>query len=481
LQRQARGGIFPKKALLLPAVLSYRSSLLVSLMAAAASCAGIDDRADGGARRDGFAGASGGWPDVGNSPEPEPCEAFGVIEITPRPADVLILLDRSGSMDTAFGSSSRYRALATELTDLVTTYQRHVRFGYIEMPGKSGCETQSPGCCASPPSVELALGNADTMAGAIAGAWPVGGNTPTASALLAARLYYLSLSDGIADRYVLLATDGVPSCTLSGLLGDGTSTFSQPCIDALTQVQALNTMGVKVMLLSVGQDAAASTAQTNCLDALARAGGGPISSDGPAYYSASDPDRLRQAVEQIFGGVTRPSCTLAMPPVEDPSLVDVFLDGQRIPHASGDGWHWDSSTSPPGIQITGVYCQRIQTFQVSASISANAVPRRGYNSECLDRGVLPRLAWSFARWLRCSSVEHVEVFALLAPRHRAKSTAPAESTSLGLPAAPADRPRPFPNRPSACQGARRALAPCRPIRGASASCRRGPLRAWRAG
>jgi len=327
------------------------------------SCAGIDTSPDSGIRTDSSAIV---LDDARKSPGQVPCQVPGPMYLVPRPADVLVLLDRSGSMATAFGSGSRYQAVAALLSDLALAYQKHVRFGYLEMPGRSGCDFQMPGCCASPPVVELALDNAQAMTSAIAQAAPVGGNTPTAAALAAAQSYFDTLDDGVRNRYVLMATDGVPSCTLSGAFSSGNSSTSPGCADALAEVGALGDSGVKVIVLSVGLDSAANPGETSCLDALAQAGGAAIPQASPGYYSAEDPDQLQRAIERIFGEVSRPSCLLEMPRINMDSVVGVYLDGYEIPNDTENGWTWDNSSSSLGIRITGAYCDQIQQFQVSS-------------------------------------------------------------------------------------------------------------------
>jgi hypothetical protein len=339
-----------------------RFILLVSVLTGGLACAEVDDLVDGGGQRD-----SAVVPyDAGNQLG---CTVTKVVDLDPRQADVLILLDRSGSMDTAFGSGTRYDAVAGLLSNLVQTYAAHVRFGYQEMPGRQGCDAQVVGgCCASPPLVGLSDGAAPLVVAAIASALPMDGNTPTAASLQAAMAYYETLADGVDNRFVLLATDGSPNCTLAGTLSDGDASdvTGAACTDALSQVTAMVALGVRVIVLGVGPGLADDASKgAACLDAMAHAGGDAASPGSPGFYAASDPVQLQLAIEQIFGGVTRPTCQVRFrTPVEDTSTIAVFLDGNQIPRASGDGWHLDSSTNPPSVLITGTYCDQIQQFQV---------------------------------------------------------------------------------------------------------------------
>jgi hypothetical protein len=336
--------------------------LVVLSLVGGLACAGLDDSVTSAIRRD---GGSDVLSDVRKGAPSPPCVEKGILDIEPRPADILIVFDRSGSMDTALGATSRYQALAALVSDLVTTYQRRVRFGYLEMPSRSACETQAVECCASWPSVELALNNAEAIKAAIVQAAPVAGNAPTASALLEALAYYNSLEGGSANPYVLLATDGVSNCELPGGLSQGKGTSSFACVGALAAVQTLFGNAVKVLVLSVGAESASAPGGADCLDGLARAGGAELPPVGPGYYSVADPDPLRRTIERTFGAKNEPSCLLHPDPIDRDKPVTVRLDGFEIPQDPSDGWRWDASLVPPGIRITGAYCKRIQTFQVN--------------------------------------------------------------------------------------------------------------------
>jgi len=331
--------------------------LLALLVAGGLACAEVDDLHPG---VDAAAADSGSFP----------CRTTGADPLSLGQADVLILLDRSGSMDTADGAGTRYEALATMLTYLVDTYGAHVRFGYQEMPGRQGCSSQLAGtCCASPPLVGIADGNTQAVTAAIASALPMDGNTPTAAALQAAMDYYATLGDGIYNRYVLLATDGAPNCTLAGSLSNeaASDATSAACADALVQVNAMVALGVRVIVLGVGQGLTdVASADGACLDALAHAGGAAASPGSPGFFTDSDPQELRMFIEQIFGGTTRPSCSIRFDyPISDTSNLAVYVDGKSIPRGQPDGWQFDSPTSPKAVIIKGKYCQQVQKFQVT--------------------------------------------------------------------------------------------------------------------
>ena len=346
-----------------------RWTLVAFLMAGGGACADVDD----------FVGAA---PVVDAAVAPvdsDPARAFQCVDPDPlkskpavkfQPADVLVLLDRSGSMDMAYGAGTRYQAVATALSDVVATYSPHVRFGFQEMPGRQGCGGALFGaCCASPPLVDIADGNTQAMPAAIASALPMDGSTPTAASLRLAREYYQTLADGIDNRYVLLATDGTPNCTLVDTLssGDALDAASAACVDALAEVNAMVALGVRVIVLGVGIGLADDpSGDATCLDALAHAGGVAASPGYPGFLTLSDSQQLHMAIEQLFGGIVRPPCSVHFSnKVASPLNMAVYFDGKEIPRSWVDGWQLDSPTHPQAVIITGTYCDQIQYFQVA--------------------------------------------------------------------------------------------------------------------
>jgi hypothetical protein len=284
-------------------------------------------------------------------------------------ADVLVLFDRSGSMATEFGDGTRFSVAAALLTDLLGAYQDKLHFGFQAFPAKDECAGHATGCCAGPPSVVVGSLQAESVTAAIDDAAPVSGSTPTAEALRLALGYFHKLDDGVADRYLLLATDGRPSCGADGQLADADvldakgARIGGACFDAIKAVTELTSSGVKVIVLGIGPGLDDDPGGVpSCLEDLAAQGGLPHEEGQPAFYSGADPSRLESALQQIFAGAARPSCQLVLsqPPL-DVADVGVLLDGVEIPR---QGWMF-SPTDSRTIVITGEYCHRVMRFEVS--------------------------------------------------------------------------------------------------------------------
>ncbi len=280
-----------------------------------------------------------------------------------RLADVLILFDRSGSMNTAFGQGTRYSVETEILNSLLPVYDDKIRFGYQQFPGQRSCAAgRVPSCCADRPSVEVGFNNGPAINLAMQDAAPVEGNTPTAEALRYAREYFLGLEDGVRDRYVLLSTDGRPSCTLAGRLGDNEAIS---CAEALGEVGALAAQGVKVIVLGIGPGLATDPGgQPSCLDDIAQRGGAPAADQSPAFYTGEDGDLLETALQRIFGAVTRPSCQLELrASPANPAEVAVFLDTKEIPKDRDNGWDYQVPGDFKRLQVFGESCRRLEKFQ----------------------------------------------------------------------------------------------------------------------
>jgi hypothetical protein len=132
------------------------------------------------------------------------------------------------------------------------------------------------------------------------------------------------------------------------------------------EAAALAADGVKVIVLGIGPGLDGDPGGVpGCLDQLAEKGGFPHLEGTSWFFSGADPARLETALQQIFGGVSQPSCSLDLASAPtDPTQVAVFLDGQEIPRDGDQGWSYAPPDDSRHIVINGLYCSRIQRFEV---------------------------------------------------------------------------------------------------------------------
>jgi len=117
-------------------------------------------------------------------------------------------------------SGTRYSVVADVLSQLVDDYQGRIRFGFAQFPGADSLCSDSTvtGCCAGPPIVPVALNNGAAVQAALKQMLPPAGSTPRPWRCNSRMPTSRGSATRWPKRYVLLATDGLPSCTLSGTL-----------------------------------------------------------------------------------------------------------------------------------------------------------------------------------------------------------------------------------------------------------------------
>jgi hypothetical protein len=209
------------------------------------------------------------------------------------------------------------------------------------------------------------------------------GGTPVAAALNA--LLPKLGERGSSPTYLFLVTDGGPNCDLAARCGpdacipnleraplsddvlcDAPLNCCDPdlfgplnCLDqsgSQLAVRALARAGVHTFVIGIpGSDAFAGV-----LDQLALAGG-MARAGTPAYYRVSDAEQLLDTVSRLGLGVAL-SCSiqLATPP-PDPTLVNVFFDGQLVPADPVNGWGFADSQT---VQLLGSSCELLQAGEV---------------------------------------------------------------------------------------------------------------------
>ncbi len=343
---------------------------------------GADSRTGGSGGQDGGNGGGGG----GNDGGPDAAADFSVtgpadgaptcgeqtmtVPHSAKTPDVIIAFDRSSSMTLMFGSGggTRYTVVRDLLIPLVAAYDDKIRWGYEEFPRRS-CP-DGAFCCADDVTVTPAPATGAQVEAKIRAALTGAGTlTPTPSGLAKVAAFYQGLADGIKERWVLLSTDGQPTCLLAGrspndcMLMDGTNYCPSACRESVDQVKALAAMGVKTVVLGVSNESFGT-----CLEEMAVAGQAARPGGTPSYYPASNPAELETHLKSIVSGIAKPSCFIDLvstPP--DPAKVAVFFDGKQVPWDPGRMNGWDYEGAPGSrIRVYGSFCSTLEGFGVSS-------------------------------------------------------------------------------------------------------------------
>jgi len=279
-----------------------------------------------------------------------------------KPAEILIVLDRSGSMNDApsgapSGSGSKWSLVVPGVNQVVTATSALVSWGLKVFPEGEGAECVA-GSVTNAIPVPIMPNDGKAVTDAVSATTPQGNGTPTGDAIDAAVTYLKTLTDP-NPKFILLATDGEPSC--NGTSKDSTGARTQ----AVTAVTNANTAGFKTFVVGV---ATTKTTATQALNDMAVAGGMARADSNPLatkYYLASTKDELVTALDTITGQVA--SCTFdltAQPP--DPTNIAVHVGTGKAPQDTSKTDGWDYS-SPDYMQITvyGSYCDQIKASNAS--------------------------------------------------------------------------------------------------------------------
>lgn len=190
------------------------------------------------------------------------------------PPNMLIVVDRSGSMTGLSGSTSKWSHATTAVKNLTTKFAGQIRFALMVFPGPGGdCD---PGIT----NVGINLNNHGAIAAFLNSTYPTG-MTPLGATMKNAHSFLTQMPSN-KDKYVLLITDGSETCNGQ----------------ALNWVQALYGAKIKTYVVGFGTGVSASE-----LNGLAIAGGTPLSG-GTKYYQADNSTQLNTALQAIGSQVS---------------------------------------------------------------------------------------------------------------------------------------------------------------------------------
>lgn len=293
----------------------------------------------------------------------------GDFTLTSSVPEVMLVLDRSGSMSSSFGNGTRWSTLVSALEVTLPSINETMALGLTLFPASgSAAECRAPVA----PEFSPATQQVSALLSSVRTTTLVGG-TPTAEALDVAAAGFTSTK----PRAMVLATDGLPNCNASlnptscACPSGTTCTTSQRCIDdarTLERLSAHASDGIPTWVIGIGGDVTGTT----LLDAMAVAGGG-----APHYVSALNASELQNAFASIRDELN--SCVFTSPSAPDANgTITVMLDGVFVPQdASGtNGWTWTSQQRGE-LVLRGAWCSKaIAATNPVVRVSVTCEPSR---------------------------------------------------------------------------------------------------------
>src|SRR6478609_676766 len=278
------------------------------------------------------------------------------VKLSRQPAEILLLLDRSGSMKEkpsgSSGSDSKWDLVVPAVNEVVTATNASISWGLKAFPEGEGKECIADSVTSAVP-VTIAPDHAAAVTAQVMALTPEGNGTPTGAAVDAAVNYLKSLTDP-NPKFILLATDGEPSC---GSTSGGSTNARTYAVQAVADAASA---GIKTVVVGV---ATTKSSATQALNDMAIAGQMPQDSTDPSapkYYLASTKDELVRALTQITGQVSNCVFDLTSKP-PDPSNIAVEVDGQRAPQDTthSNGWDYIGSDYSQ-VEVFGTWCESIK-------------------------------------------------------------------------------------------------------------------------
>ena len=263
------------------------------------------------------------------------------------PAEVLVVLDRSSSMMTASPSGAGRTRWddARDAVNAAVAGNSNLAWGLKLFPtGSVMCAVDSN------VEVPVGFGHGQAITNAMLPAGPptgmLGGTTPTEPALYVGNEYLKTVTTPL-PKYMVLVTDGLPSCArMAGAL---------PLEAAVTLLASAAAAGIQTFVVGIGT----GPSETGNLNRMAEAGGRPRAAD-PKYYPAQNQADVDAALQAITRAVTTCTFPLVTRPL-DPEFVSVTVGPRLVPRDLDHVDGWDYIQNGTGIEIYGPSCDALKT------------------------------------------------------------------------------------------------------------------------
>jgi hypothetical protein len=275
----------------------------------------------------------------------------------PKPAEVLLVLDRSGSMENELDSGeTRWEAIVPTLVSAIEATTAGIWWGLKSYPELDDTESCAPESIVPTIHVPIAEMSGGTVVTEVEATTPLGDGTPTGDAIRFATDHLREramLTDN--PKFLLLATDGEPNCPDDDNDVDAVDYTTAALADALAA-------GFPTFV--VGVDTTDDDTIEN-LNAMAEAGGRPRAGD-PSFYLTSTQAEIELALQEITGEIA--SCVFDLdPPPPVPDNIAVDFDGMRAERDPSlhNGWEYTKDDHSQ-LEVYGTWCERIKSGTKSA-------------------------------------------------------------------------------------------------------------------
>jgi uncharacterized protein YegL len=257
--------------------------------------------------------------------------------------------DPQDAMTTACGGSvrpgpvDRWTPSVSALKSLTARFDKDVSFGLMTFPSRT------VDCGAGDELVPMGLGVAAQISTKLDQTRPSGG-TPTGPTLEKALQRFKDteiIGDAVQPaRYVLLVTDGQPTCPHSRGNSNNRESLEKDKQLTIQAIDELSAYGVKTFV--VGYDAQLDQTFAQSLSEFAQHGG------TDDYFPVQNETSLIEAFEKISESIV--TCNFEFKsPIDDPRLLRVTLDGVLLRPDDPNGWVVNGQT----ITIQGSSCEAL--------------------------------------------------------------------------------------------------------------------------
>lgn len=274
------------------------------------------------------------------------------------PPDVLIVLDRSGSMNQGTDGmncaadmsncvgGNKWAQMTTAVNGFLPTAETSVNwglmfFGSVSGGGSNSCNVGTNADVAPAPM------NAAPITAAIGRTMPATA-TPTTAAITNASAYLRKLTD-TNPKFILLATDGIPTCGKAMCApGVVTSGSQMQCDDAnaIASVAQAFKDGIPTFVIGI-----ATAGMDATLNSMAMEGGYPRMGADKAYYPVASAAELTDALNAIKNEVG--TCFFGISAI-DPKMMKISgVNADGTPLNAGDF----TIVGTTGVKLEGQACQ----------------------------------------------------------------------------------------------------------------------------